>query len=51
MSVLLCDSIGQAYVAISRATCLEGLQILNFHPDRVMAHPAVIEWSKELESL
>ncbi|CAO1637552.1 unnamed protein product [Sympodiomycopsis kandeliae] len=41
---------GQAYVAISRATCLEGLQVLNFRPEKVMAHPRVIEWSKSLST-
>lgn len=39
---------GQAYVALSRATSLEGLQVLGFRPDKVMAHPRVIEWSKTL---
>ena len=32
---------GQAYVALSRATCREGLQILRFDPSKVMAHPKV----------
>jgi len=35
---------GQAYVALSRATSLEGLQVLNFHPSKVSAHPRVLEW-------
>lgn len=42
---------GQAYVALSRATCLEGLQVLNFRPEKVMAHPRVIEWSKSLATM
>lgn len=32
---------GQAYVALSRATSLDGLQVLNFYPGRVKAHPKV----------
>lgn len=39
---------GQAYVALSRATSLDGLQVLNFRPEKVVAHPDVIEWSKSL---
>ncbi|KAJ2919332.1 hypothetical protein MD484_g1111, partial [Candolleomyces efflorescens] len=35
---------GQAYVAISRATTLEHLQILHFEPTKVMTHPRVLEW-------
>lgn len=42
---------GQAYVALSRATSLEGLQVLNFNPHKVMAHPRVIEWSKSLATM
>ncbi|KAF7310006.1 ATP-dependent DNA helicase PIF1 [Mycena indigotica] len=40
---------GQAYVALSRATSLQGLQILNFDPSKVMAHHKVTEWSKTLQ--
>lgn len=32
---------GQAYVALSRATCQEGLQVLRFDPKKVMAHEKV----------
>ena len=39
---------GQAYVAISRATCTEGLQILNFDPRRVMVHPKVMKFYERL---
>ena len=42
---------GQAYVALSRATSLDGLQVLNFDPRKVLAHPRVTEWSKKLETL
>lgn len=42
---------GQAYVAVSRATSLEGLQVVNFHPDRIMAHPRVIAWSQTIEEM
>ncbi|KAF5383613.1 hypothetical protein D9615_003724 [Tricholomella constricta] len=42
---------GQAYVALSRATSLEGLQVLNFDPSKVNAHPKVAVWSKTLETV
>ena len=42
---------GQAYVALSRATSLEGLQVLGFRSDKVMAHPRVIQWSQSLIAL
>lgn len=42
---------GQAYVALSRATALDSLQVLNFRPEKVMAHPDVIKWSKSLIAL
>ncbi|KNZ54444.1 hypothetical protein VP01_2946g5 [Puccinia sorghi] len=38
---------GQIYVALSRATSLKGLQVLRFDPDKVKAHPEVIQWSNE----
>lgn len=42
---------GQAYVALSRATSLEGLEVRNFRPDKVMAHPKVAKWSETLQVL
>jgi len=39
---------GQAYVALSRATSLKSLQVVNFMPSKVMAHPRVITWTKTL---
>lgn len=39
---------GQAYVALSRATCQEGLQVLRFEKNKVMAHPTVIKFYSEL---
>ncbi|OCF36037.1 ATP-dependent DNA helicase PIF1 [Kwoniella heveanensis CBS 569] len=42
---------GQAYVALSRATSLEGLQVLGFTPQKVMAHRKVAIWSETLKDL
>jgi ATP-dependent DNA helicase PIF1 len=42
---------GQAYVALSRATSREGLQILRFDPRKVMAHPKVAGFYKSLENV
>lgn len=41
---------GQAYVALSRATCQEGLQILRFDPVKVMAHDKVRDFYHNLYS-
>ncbi|KAI3534545.1 DNA repair and recombination protein pif1 [Colletotrichum filicis] len=41
---------GQAYVALSRATCQQGLQVLNFRKDKVMAHPRVVGFYNKLYS-
>jgi ATP-dependent DNA helicase PIF1 len=42
---------GQAYVALSRATSLDTLQILNFDPVRVMAHPTVTRFYRTLQTV
>jgi ATP-dependent DNA helicase PIF1 len=42
---------GQAYVALSRATCREGLQILRFDAKKVMAHPRVGAFYRQLENV
>ena len=39
---------GQAYVALSRATSQAGLQVLRFDPRKVMVHPKVIDFYKNL---
>jgi ATP-dependent DNA helicase PIF1 len=39
---------GQAYVALSRATCQEGLQVLRFDPAKVMAHEKVRNFYNKL---
>ncbi|GAB1320338.1 DNA helicase [Madurella fahalii] len=41
---------GQAYVALSRATTQQGLQVLRFQKDRVMAHPRVVDFYNKLYS-
>ena len=42
---------GQAYVALSRATCQEGLQILRFDAKKVMAHDRVRTFYNSLYSV
>lgn len=39
---------GQAYVALSRATSQEGLQVSRFDPRKVMVHPKVVDFYKNL---
>lgn len=39
---------GQAYVALSRATTMTGLQVLRFDPNRVTAHPKVRDFYASL---
>jgi ATP-dependent DNA helicase PIF1 len=41
---------GQAYVALSRATTQDGLQVLGFQKTKVMAHPRVIDFYNKLYS-
>ncbi|KAH6585888.1 hypothetical protein BASA50_000834 [Batrachochytrium salamandrivorans] len=40
---------GQAYVALSRATSLERLQVLNFRPEHAMVNSKVAQFQKLLE--
>ena len=42
---------GQAYVALSRATCQEGLQVIGFDKKKVMVHPRVGEFYNSLYSV
>ncbi|KAJ6037123.1 ATP-dependent DNA helicase PIF1 [Penicillium herquei] len=42
---------GQAYVALSRATSKEGLQVTRFDPQKVMVHAKVTEFYKNLVSI
>ena len=39
---------GQAYVALSRATTQQGLQVLRFQKEKVMAHPRVVDFYNQL---
>jgi hypothetical protein len=41
---------GQAYVALSRATCLKGLRLQSFQSNSVRAHPRVIQFYEWLEA-
>lgn len=40
-----------AYVALSRATSLEGLEVAGFRAEKVMAHRKVAVWSDKLQNL
>jgi ATP-dependent DNA helicase PIF1 len=42
---------GQAYVAVSRATHSDRLQVVRFNPGKVMTDPTVVEFYKRLERL
>jgi ATP-dependent DNA helicase PIF1 len=46
-----CFEFGQAYVALSRATSLQQLRVLNFEPQQVKAHPKVVEFYRSLHAL
>lgn len=48
-SLLLTLSLGQSYVALSRAASLDGLQVVGFDAKKVVAHPLILEWSQTLE--
>jgi len=43
-----CREFGQAYVAISRATAMKRLRVLNFDPSVVKAHPRAVEYVHRL---
>jgi ATP-dependent DNA helicase PIF1 len=40
--------LGQAYVALSRATDMNSLQVLNFNPSKVVADPRVVGFYQQL---
>lgn len=42
---------GQAYVALSRATSQDGLQVTRFEPRKVMVHPKVVDFYNNLVSI
>ncbi|EEQ31138.1 DNA repair and recombination protein pif1 [Microsporum canis CBS 113480] len=42
---------GQAYVALSRATSKNGLQVSRFDPKKVMVHPKVTQFYQSLSSI
>ena len=37
-------------IAPRRATSMDTIEVQNFHPSKVFAHPTVIEWSKNLRT-
>ena len=49
LSLRDCFETGHAYVALSRATSLEGAHLLSFEPKCVQAHPAVLGFYRALE--
>ncbi|CDZ97862.1 mitochondrial dna helicase [Phaffia rhodozyma] len=44
-------ALGQAYVAISRAKSLAGLQVINFHPTYVTVNKRVQEWMSKIRPM
>ncbi|TFY61840.1 hypothetical protein EVJ58_g4258 [Rhodofomes roseus] len=42
---------GQAYVALSRATTLDGLEVKHFDAKKVLAHPTVVAWNQTLTTV
>jgi ATP-dependent DNA helicase PIF1 len=42
---------GQAYVALSRATSMDGLQVLNFDARKVRIHPKALEFTRNLQAM
>ena len=50
VEVYLADAFdyGQVYVALSRATCTQGLRVVGFDPSRVKAHPQVARFYASL---
>lgn len=41
---------GQAYVALSRVKSLNGLYLKGFEPQKIMAHPKIVDFYKRLEN-
>jgi ATP-dependent DNA helicase PIF1 len=41
----------RAPLARSRATSLDGLQVIGFNDKKVLAHPKVVAWTKTLTTL
>ena len=50
MDLARCFETGHAYVALSRATSLEGARLLSFDPKKVAAHPTVVAFYQGLEA-
>jgi ATP-dependent DNA helicase PIF1 len=46
-----CFEYGQAYVALSRASKLDGLRVLSFIPSKIKCNPVVVDFYQNLTSL